>query len=268
VRLTISLDLSDFIERLPPGTLFHVIGRKRLPGGGVHLNREHDAVGHVAVMGQRQYTAAGVLLVLLHPFPEIFRVKTFSGSAWQHAGGTLTTVAVEHVSMQVVAVLGGGPLIAEDRGKPAGIIVFLCCFDVRIPYGLNEIFILERLGNFPLGKRVDHLHSGLKGFVTALGKGVVPLAHCRILQQFRVAGENFHHGPHAVRVVCDHQKVERLAKLYRFTVRRDNFLTPGELKGFLWPKGHPKATGIQRVPCVNVGVAPIHPRGKFSPGIR
>ena len=81
MRFTISFDLGNLIERLPTRTRFGIALCQGLAGDGIDL-REHEAITQVAVMRQRQQLTSGLLFIRLHPFPQVFGVKTFRSREW------------------------------------------------------------------------------------------------------------------------------------------------------------------------------------------
>ena len=137
--------------------------------------------------------------------------------------------------MQVVAAGHGGPLVADEGGKPARFVELLGGLDHLVPAGFDHVG-----GHFDAGKPLEVL----AGNDRALGKqGLVVLFidhaggnHAEIHQDafgvagFQVAdpalsqrgidnlrrpGKNPGKYPHELRVVRDHEEVERASQACR-----------------------------------------------------
>ena len=123
VRFTVTLDLGDFVKRLPLGALLDIVLVQRL-AGKLLVHREHDAVGEVAVMRQREHSTIGLFLVGLHPVVKVERIRA---SEWRRHGERndlpcpFGAVPENHVAVQIVALIERGPLETDQRreGVPA-----------------------------------------------------------------------------------------------------------------------------------------------------
>ena len=102
--LTITLDLGDFIHRLPARPCLCPFARQRIALEGPE--REHLAIGKVAIVGDGQQRSAGLLLPLGHPLPKVLRVLAVEGGHRQHLVGLVLAVPVDHVAVEVVAAAG------------------------------------------------------------------------------------------------------------------------------------------------------------------
>ena len=97
MRFAVALGLRRLVEPFPPGALLDIFLVHRLAGEGLD-QREHAAVGQVAVVGDRQHVAAGLVLIGLHPLPQVARI-----------------VAAERLQRRVGHDLVG--LVAHCRGR-------------------------------------------------------------------------------------------------------------------------------------------------------
>jgi hypothetical protein len=105
VRLAVALDLGHLVERLPLRPGLRIFLTQRSLCDGVDL-RKHDAVRKVAVVGDSEYVAAGLVLVGLQELPQIFRI----GAALRGVGGgrdslpcPVAVVTVDHHAVQVLS---------------------------------------------------------------------------------------------------------------------------------------------------------------------
>ena len=85
--LAVALDLGRLVEPLPLGARLGIFAIDRLAGEGLD-HREHAAVGEIAVMGDGEHVAAGLVLVGRHPFPQVARIvaaeraSVVKGTTW------------------------------------------------------------------------------------------------------------------------------------------------------------------------------------------
>ena len=135
VGLAIPFDLGGFVKRLPLVAGRCVLEIDGFAGEGLD-DREHDAVGEVAVMGDGQHLAAGLVLVCLHPVPQVARVvaalRLQRGVRLHHAG-PLTVIAVNQNPVEIVAASVRCPLPADKGGELAGLVVLLGRIDGLVP---------------------------------------------------------------------------------------------------------------------------------------
>ena len=69
----------------------------------------------------------------------VFRVTAVHGREGQYLRGGGGAVAEQYVAVQVVAVGHGGPFVADDRGKVAGIIEVVCHTAHPLPDGSAQV---------------------------------------------------------------------------------------------------------------------------------
>ena len=97
---------------------------------------EHRAIAQIAVVRDGQHAAAGLLLVGLHPFPQLDRivaaVRRIHGERVDLAR-LVAVVAEDDVAMQVVAAGVRGPLVADEGGEAARLVEMLRGGDRLLP---------------------------------------------------------------------------------------------------------------------------------------
>ena len=137
MRLAVTLDLGDLVERLPARAGLGIGAVEVSTGEGVD-HREHAPVGEIAIMGDRQHLAAGPFLVGGQPAPEVLRVVA-AGRAQGGVGldlpGLVATIPVDDDPVEVVAPGVRRPLVADEGGEPAGLIRLVGCRDDLAPGG-------------------------------------------------------------------------------------------------------------------------------------
>ena len=201
----VALDLGGFDERLEPGSHRRQFPGERLAVEGLH--REHAAVAQVAVVGDRQHLATGLLLELGQVLPEVFRILAVELRERQGAVRDARIAAEEHVAVQVVAA-DGGPLETDDRGEAAGLVVLVGQRRVGLPGIAHGLVALD--GRLLAGQRGDDLHRRREDRVlVAGGQGVVPLPAVLRGQDLGIAAQQLRHQPVHLGVVGDHEEIER-----------------------------------------------------------
>jgi hypothetical protein len=106
MSLAITLDLRRLVHRLPLRPLLDV-GRIQRAAGVLRIDREHEAVGEVAVVRERQHRAAGRRLVVLQPLVEVERIGAANRGLRREGHdlpGLCGAVPEDDVAVQVVAV--------------------------------------------------------------------------------------------------------------------------------------------------------------------
>ena len=219
-------------------------------------------------MRDGEHFAAGLLLGRRHPFPQLDRVvaaqRRQRGERLDQAG--LRAVAAEDdVAMQVVAARIRRPLVADERGESAGLVVRLGGLDgllpgVSIGRGPRRG---ESLRHLVLAEAGDDVDRRLGPFA-ALDL-VVPLASLRRGQQLRFAAHQLREEPHAVRVIGDDQEVERPRQLDRLAAVRSDLLAASEAVGILGRQAGAERAGIHREGGVQVRVAEERQRREIAP---
>ena len=238
VRLAVALDLGRLVQRLPVDARLRVLARQRLLARRVDVPREHHAVRQVAVVGDRQYLSAGLVLVGLQYLPQVFRRRAAGGRIGGEGldlAGLVAAVAVDHHPVQVVARRHlRGPLVADEGGELAGLVVFLRRIDGQLPgrgVGRRPGDIHQRLGKGAARELVDDLERcgvALPGL-----DHVVPFLAGGIGEEFRLPSEQVREESHVVRVVGDDEEIERTRQLRLLSARSRHFLAAGEAVGVL-----------------------------------
>ena len=94
------------------------------------------AVAQVAVVRDGEHAAAGFLFVGVHPFPQVDGIgaaqRRDAGERLDLAGA-VAVVAEDDVAMQVVALVERGPLVADEGGEAARLVVVLGGGDGLLP---------------------------------------------------------------------------------------------------------------------------------------
>ena len=193
---------------------------------------EHQAVAQIAVVGDGEHAAAGLLLVGAHPFPQLARDCRCRGR--RHGkrldlARLVAVVAEDDIAVQVVAAGVRGPLVADEGGEAARLVVLLRGGDRLLPgaaIGARAGKIHEVLGERP----VREGHDDLDRRVCALAglDHVIPFAAGRVGEQLGLAGEQIRKEPHVVGVIGHHQEVERTRELYRLARRGYDLLAAGK----------------------------------------
>ena len=233
VRLAVALDLGHLVQRLPLDARLRILTRQRLFAGGVDVPREHPAVGEVAVVGDRQYLAAGLVLIGLQNLPEIFRRGAARGRISRERLGLarlVGAVTIDDHTMQVVARRHlRGPLVADERRELAGLVILLGRVERDLP-------------RRPVGLRAGEIHQGLgegapREVVDDFKRRRVPLPgldHVRPLlpggigEEFRLFSEQVREKSHIVGVIGHHEEIERARQLRLLTAGSHHFLAARE----------------------------------------
>ncbi len=187
----IALDLCGLVQFLPLGaalcpalvecfaiTLFH--------------HRKHDAVGQVAVVCNGQYVAAGFLLILFQPGPQVAWGGAALGRArgkGDHTATLVAAVAIHHDPVHIVAMYQGGPFVTDKGGKAPRLVI---AFSGVYRFGPG-VFVLLRVRcvdqafrEVTLGEQADQFQCHaptLAGLDT-----VIPVFTCRVGQDMRRTG--------------------------------------------------------------------------------
>ena len=262
MRFAIALDLRGLVDRLPFGARGRPVARER--AALVGLEAKHQTVTDVAVVGNRQQRAARSVLPGLHPLPQILGVLAFLRGERQHLVGLRLAVAIDHVPVQVVARVVAGPLVADEGGEPAGLVVLLHDRRLPLPQRAGQLPIQHDRRHFTGGKRRDDFIRGLDRCLPARLDRVVPGLHLGIGEKLRVAERHFVHDAHRVRVVRDDEPIERPRQLGGDASRRHDLLATSEPNRLFRPEAVAGGPGVQRHGGVQVAVAPIDP-GRVIP---
>ena len=121
MRLAVALDLRHLVDRLEPRPRLGIGARQ--PAALEIDQREHAPVRQIAVVRDGEHLAAGLLGIGIEEFPQHRRVFAVEGGERHDLVGLVLAVAEDHDAMQVVAAVVGRPLIADQRGKPPGLVV-------------------------------------------------------------------------------------------------------------------------------------------------
>ena len=205
VRLAVALHLCDFVDRLPSHAALRVVAVERLLRGQRDIVKHH-AAREIAVVRDRQQTAAGLLLVGSHPLPQflgVLRVILRDRDDLIRLG---LAVAKNDVAVEIVSVGRGRPLEANERRELSGLVVFLGGGGDALPHGPGDgIVILQRI--LPLehdfAPRVIRLPA-----LTTLYQIMDPPSELR-LEQIRIGLGDHRSQAEILGVIGDNQEIQR-----------------------------------------------------------
>ncbi len=222
-------------------------------------------------MRDRQQLAAGLLFVLGHPLPELFRVFALPGREREHLVGLVLVVAEQDVAVQVVAARHRGPFVADHRGEAARLVELLRRGGVLLPHRLHDraddLGVLDGRRQGALRLAGHHVVGGVRGGLAAFLHRLVPSDQDRILHECGIAFIDLEHQPQALGVVGDHQKVQRARQLGRHAGGRDHLFAAREAVRLLRRQPVAGHEGIAGIGGVVVRVAEEDPRRELAPGV-
>ena len=258
MRLAVALDLRHLVDRLQPRPRLGIGARQAAP---VEIDqREHAPVGQVAVVRDGEHLAAGLLGIGIEELPQHGRVLAVEGGERHDLVGLVLAVAEDHDAVQVVAAVVGGPLVADQRGEPPGLVVALGDAGVVLPDRARELRAEHRFWHRAGADRADHLDRRLDRALAAGCHQVVPAPQRRVRHQVRVALLDLLGGAQAFGVIGDDQEIERAAQPDRLAGGGDHLLAAREAVGRLGAERVAEGGGIQRIGGVQMGVAPENAR--------
>ena len=127
-----ALGLRHFNQRLEALTHPRIVRIDRSTGFLV-LRQEHRAAGEIAVVGDGQHPTTGLFLVGRHEGPEVLRVFRIEGGERKDLVRQGFVIPEDHDTMEVAATGLAGPLVADQAGEGAGIVVALGHRVVHLP---------------------------------------------------------------------------------------------------------------------------------------
>ena len=219
-----------------------------------------------------RHPAAGLVLVGLHPGPEVLRVRAAlgrGGGIGLHLAGPVGAVPKDHVAVQVVAFHQRGPLKGNEGGEVARLVELLGRVDELFPY-TAEIriarLIVQRRGQLALGKLADQFPGGFHGPLAAGDEGLMKLASLGIGHDIGRAFQDVGDHAHAVGVVRDHKEVIGPGEPDRLAGIGGHLFTAGEAVTVARHQPGTRTAGIGRQARVNMGVAEIDVDGTVPVG--
>ena len=215
MAFAVPLDLGDldqrFARRPAPG-----IGRAHRPAGWV-AEHEHHAVGQVGVVRDGQRLAAGGLLVLVEIVPQPVGLGRVIGGERRELGHPAATIAIDHVAVQVVAAIHQRIFEAEEGSELARFVIAFDRGDMAQPVLLQPLRRAGRIGQLrgqsAAGLRVNQLAHRLDRLLRPGMHHVVPPPHQRLGHQCAGGVVEFLDRGEPVRMIGDHQKIERTGQL-------------------------------------------------------
>ena len=269
MSFAVALDLGDFVDVLPTRAGLGVLAVDRLVGARLD-HREHDAVREVAVVGDREHVAAGLLLVGRHPFPEIAGIV--AAGRQRRIGHDLAckiaVVAEQHVAVEIVAAGVRRPFIADDGREAARLVGFFRGIDRIMPggaIGVGTRIVKDRTLELTRAERGDDVDGG--GGALARLDHVIPFAAQRVREKLRFPFQEIREEAHIVGVIGDDQEVERPRKFRELSGRGHDLLALGETVGVARTEPRAERPGIKRHACMDMSVAEERPRRKVAASI-
>ena len=251
MRLAIALNLRYFIYRLPTHPTPGIVRVQRLTAKTTII--EHQAIGQVAVVRNRQDLAPGYILVSAHPVPECFRICRVEGGKRQNAVGPLLAIAVDNVPVQVAAPWCACPFVGDQCGEGPGRVVLFCrrchalphCRFCRLTqryrvYAFSHLFIIEdhRFEQIPCAKIAVQLFSKTAG------------------KQLGIGLDHHRSEPEILRVVRNHQKIQGMFQTYAQPCGRGHGLAAGKPVCLLRAEAVPQQCGIGGIRGMHMRIAP------------
>ena len=271
VRFAVSLDLGRLVERLPLRPGICVLAGQRLLGDRVD-HREHEPIRQVAVVGDGQNIAAGLVLVGLEKLPEILRIRAALrriGRGGHRLASLVGVVPVDDYPVQVLPRWNlRGPLVADEGGEAARFVVPLGGLDRLRPGLLVRLAVRpvhHAFGELAAGERIDNLEGDLHS-LTFLNL-VVPLPPGGIGEEVRSSGEEIGKPPHVVRVVRYDEEIERPGQSHPPGRGGLHLLAAGESIGVVRVEPGTKGPRVHRERGVKMCVAPEHPGRDGATGV-
>ena len=255
MRLALSLDLGDFVQRLVARPHLSPLAGHRRPVELFLL--EHAAVRHVAVVRNRQHLAAGVLFVGGHPFPELGRILGLESRQRQAGQRAISAVAEDDVSVQVVAAVRvDRPFVCNERRELARLVEVLGRLDGFFPSRLHPFRVHHDGWELARGLHDDELAlGGPRACFVARCERVAPARQLFLGHHLRVAGDDLVDRAHAVRVVGHHEPVVGTVQFRLLAGVGFHFLADGQAIGVLRSRDGAVHARVRRPARVDVGVA-------------
>ncbi len=258
MRLAVALDLRHLIHRFKPRPRLGIGARQ---SAAVEIDqREHASVGQVAVVRDGEHLAAGLLGISIEELPQHGRVLAVEGGERHDLVGLVLAVAEDHDAMQVVAAVVGSPFVADQRGKPSGLVVALGGAGVVLPDRARELSAQHRFRRRAGANRADDLDRRLARTLATGCHQVVPAPQRRVGHQGRVALLDFLRGAQPLGMIGDHQEIERAAQPDRLAGGGNHLLAASEAVGRLRAERVAEGRGIQRIGGVQMGITPENAR--------
>ena len=222
VHFRLALDLDDLVHGLVAHAPADVVG---VEGAAVEgACAEHQPVARILVVRYRQAVDAGGAL-FLEPGPELLRVRRVETAERPLGHGV---AAEDHVAMEVVAVDGAGPLVADQRGEGAGVVVTVGRGHDLLPDAGGHLRAHEFRDGLAAVQRSDHFRE--RGLCFARVGRHETRRQRQLRQRALRIGELRQHA-HVFRMVRDRGEIERAVQPYRIACRVQRLLPLREAIG-------------------------------------
>ena len=179
MRFAVALDLGDLDHRLQPGAALG-IGRRHWPTARLR-QFEHQAVGQVRVVRDRQHPPAGRHLIGFHVVPDLVRGRLVGRVDRHNRAHLVRTIAENDVAVQVIAALHQRVFEAEECGELARFVVIFDRIDVAVPDRFGPFGgiagIKHRFGKIVATAGIKYLRHRALRALRPFVHHVVPAAH-------------------------------------------------------------------------------------------
>ena len=258
MRFTITLDLGDFIQRLRLHSTPGIILVDRLPGTEGNLI-EHQAIGEIAVVRYGQDFTACLLLVACHVGPEIFRILRVVNRKWQDLARPVTIVAENYVAMQVAASRRRSPFKSNQGGENLRIVIAFGRLHELIPGCLLHAVVTGKWIVF-VGNCLPPPCIGRAKIarLNQFGDLLTPF----VIHHDGVGFDNHWRQPDILRMIGNHQKIQRALQLSLDAQARYHLFAPGKTVSLLRSERIAEQAGIDRVRGMHVCVPEKYLVGK------
>ena len=193
---------------------------------------EHNSIGHVAVMRNRNGAAACHFFISRQIVPQRFRIFALEVGERTCLSGLVRPIAKNDDAVKVVAQRRGRPLVTGKRGKNAGFVIRIHGFNDFVPKIAIQIepsCWVPALYRSNLNDVSEGSHAAFLPGIEAFIRQAAPI----VRQQARVRCANSRCKPQHFRVLGNGQKIKRTDQLNRLSGVRNYALTSGHAKGIV-----------------------------------
>ena len=216
-------------------------------------------------MGDGQHTPTGLFLVGRHEGPEILSVFRIEGGERKDLVRQGFVIPEDHDTVEVAAAGLAGPLVADQAGEGAGVVVALGHRVVHLP-DIGHVGVVGDQGLRSLGHPLDKQIEGFPALARL--EQVVEFLTQRRLEQFRVGGLEALGEAKVLGMVGHHQEIKWALQSRLLAGVAGDGLTAGKAIGLVQAQLGAGQTGIRRQGRVQVGVTEIGTVAAHALGLR